>query len=138
MNKTLQNILALLAGLVVGGMLNGALIYLGPSIVAPPDGVNPMDVESIKANIHLYEAKHFLVPLLAHALGALVGAFVTAKLSASQHRTLALIVGAFFLLGGIMMIMDVGGPLWFKILDLGVAYIPMAALGWKLSGKRSV
>jgi len=135
MNPVLKNILAVIIGVIVGGLINGGIIYLGPHLVAPPEGVNPMDVESIRANIHLYELKHFLVPFFAHALGTLVGAFVAAKASVGQHRLLAIIVGAIFLVGGVMMVLDVGGPLWFKVLDIGFAYLPAATIGWYLSGR---
>jgi hypothetical protein len=37
-----------------------------------------------------------------------------------------------FLLGGIMMAFSVGGPTWFIILDLTIAYLPMAWLGYRL------
>jgi hypothetical protein len=45
---------------------------------------------------------------------------------------LALIIGLFFFSGGLIMIYQVGGPLWFKALDLIVAYLPMAWLGGKI------
>lgn len=45
-----------------------------------------------------------------------------------------MLVGVFFLLMGIFMVLSVGGPLWFIILDLVGAYIPMAWLGYKLAG----
>jgi hypothetical protein len=39
---------------------------------------------------------------------------------------IALIVGAFNLLGGIMAATMIPAPMWFIALDLIVAYIPMA------------
>ncbi len=46
---------------------------------------------------------------------------------------LALFVGGPFLLGGIMMLMMLPSPMWFIILDLVLAYIPMGYLGWCLN-----
>ena len=34
-----------------------------------------------------------------------------------------------------MSIRDLGGPMWFIVLDLVVAYIPMGYLGAKLASK---
>jgi hypothetical protein len=48
---------------------------------------------------------------------------------------LAMIVGVFGVLGGIAAAFMVPALVWFMALDLVVAYIPMAWLGWKLSGK---
>jgi hypothetical protein len=95
-----------------------------------------MDMESIKANIHLFPPKNFVMPFLAHALGTLVGAFIAVKIAASRHLLLAMIVGAFFLLGGIQAVMDIGGPMWFTITDLVLAYLPFAFLGYLLGKKR--
>ena len=47
-------------------------------------------------------------------------------------------VGICFLIGGVMMISMVGGPLCFNVIDLLFAYIPMGYLGAILArGKQS-
>jgi len=137
MNPILRNILAVIAGIVVGGFVNMALISLSASIIPPPDGVNPEDMESIKANMHLYEAKHFIMPFLAHALGSLAGAIVAALIAASHKMKIAIGIGAFYLLGGIVAVaMLPGSPIWFIALDLIMAYIPMGWLGGKIVGDK--
>ena len=137
MNPVLRNILAVLAGLVVGGIVNMGLIMAGGAIMPPPPGVDVNDIASINAHISEYSVAQMLAPLLAHALGALAGAFVAARLGASRHVMLALLVGAVNLVGGIMAVrMIPNSPMWFNVLDLGLAYLPMAWLGWKLAGGR--
>ena len=74
MNAILRNIVGFLIGLVLGGAVNMWLIGLGPSIIPPPPGVDVTDPESLSASMHLFEARHFVVPFVAHALGTLVGA----------------------------------------------------------------
>lgn len=135
MNPILKNILAVLAGIVVGSIVNMGIIILGPSIIPPPEGVNVQDMESIAANMHLYQPIHFVIPFLAHALGTFVGAFLAAKIAASRKMTFALVIGFFFLLGGIMNIMMLPSPTWFTLLDLIGAYIPMALIGGKIASK---
>ncbi|MEZ4979368.1 MAG: hypothetical protein R2772_08720 [Chitinophagales bacterium] len=103
-----------------------------------PEGVNPADMESLKANMHLFQPKHFLMPFLAHALGTLAGAFVAALLAASNKLRLAMVIGIFFLAGGIANIMMLPSPLWFSILDLGLAYLPMAYLAYTFANKSKV
>ena len=74
------------------------------------------------------------MPIIAHALGSLVGAFVAAKIAGSNHKILALAVAVFFLLGGIYMVYLIPeAPLWMKATDILLAYIPMGWLGWKLA-----
>ena len=132
----LRNILAILAGFAVGMLVNGGLVSISGSIIPVPEGVDPNDLESIKANMHLYAPKHFVMPFLAHALGTFAGAFTVAKLAASHHLKLALIIGAFFLIGGVMMVQMIPStPTWFAALDIIGAYLPMGWLGAKLANK---
>ena len=109
------------------------IITFGGQLIPPPSGVNPADVNSIAENMHLYGPIHFLSPFLAHALGTFVGAYLVARFAPQFKFVLALFVGGLFLLGGIMMVIMLPSPMWFNILDLGVAYIPMGYLGWWLN-----
>lgn len=133
MNPILRNVLAVVAGAVVGMVVNMGLITIGPTIIPAPEGVDPTNVESMAAGIHLFQPKHFIFPFLAHALGALAGAYATARLAISNQLYLALFIGAFFLLGGIMAANMIPAPTWFTALDLVGAYLPMGWLGWKLA-----
>ncbi|HEX2615887.1 MAG TPA: hypothetical protein VHL57_00010 [Flavobacteriales bacterium] len=136
MNPTLRNILAVLAGIVVCLLVNGALIRIGGKVIAPPAGVNVKDMESVRSHIHEFQPKHFLFPFLAHALGSLIGAFVAAKLAASNAMRLALVVGGVHLIGGIAAATMIPAPTWFVVLDLAAAYLPMAWLGGRMGARR--
>jgi len=84
MHPIIQNILAVIAGVILGMMVNMGLIILGPMLIPPPEGVNMTDMESINASIHLLEPKNYIFPFLAHALGTLTGAFLAARLAARR------------------------------------------------------
>lgn len=135
MNIILRNVLAVIAGFVVGSIANMALVMIGGTVIAPPAGVYVSNMDSIRASAHLFEAKHFLFPFLAHAIGALVGGAVASMVGGSKRMVLALIVGCFFLLGGIAAAFIIPAPVWFIAADILVAYIPMALFGWRLTGK---
>ena len=132
MNPILRNVLAVIVGIVVGSFVNMGLIVLGPSIIPPPEGVDMTTTEGLQAAMTLLPPKNFIFPFLAHAIGTLVGAYAAARIAGTNKMNMALVVGAIFLLGGIMMVISVGGPLWFNVLDVVVAYIPMAWLGGKM------
>jgi len=136
MNPIIRNILAVIAGLVIGNLVNFGLIMIGPSVIPPPPGVNVMDMESLKTNMHLFEPKHFIFPFLSHALGTLAGALVVSFLAATHKMKFAIGVGVIFLLGGIVASISIPAPTWFIALDLIVAYIPMGWLGGKLTESR--
>lgn len=128
MNKTVRNILAVIAGAVVGSMVNMGIIMVSGSIIPPPEGVDNTTVEGLKAGIHLFQPKHFLFPFLAHALGTFVGALVTAFIATNRKLLFAMIIGVFFLAGGIGNVLMLPSPLWFTLVDLIGAYLPMAFL----------
>lgn len=136
MNLVLKNILIVILGLFIGGAVNMFLVTISASVIPLPPGVDPTDEASLAAGIKLFEAKHFIMPFLAHALGTLVASFIIAKFAASQHMRLALIPGFMFLIGGIMMSRMVDAPTWFDALDLLVAYLPMSYLGYLLGRKK--
>lgn len=135
MNPILKNILAVIAGIIVGSIVNMSLIIVSGKIIPPPNGIDVTTEAGLKAAMHLMEPKHFLFPFLAHALGTLVGAFITAFLAANNKLIFALAIGCLFLFGGISMILSLTAPMWFNLTDAIFAYIPMALLGYYLATK---
>lgn len=136
MNPVLKNTLAVIAGLFVGSIVNMSIILMSGSIIPPPDGADNTTMEGLQKTMHLFEPKHFIFPFLAHAIGTFAGA-LTSSLIAFNHRTkLGLIIGAFFLLGGIVSVCSLPSPMWFTVVDLVFAYIPMAYLAIKLVKRR--
>lgn len=133
----IRNILAVLAGAILGSMVNMGIIMLSSSIIPPPEGADLTTEAGLKASMHLMQPKHFIMPFLAHALGTLAGAFVTAIIALSHKMNLALAIGVLFLAGGISMVFMLPSPIWFTLLDLIGAYLPMAYLGGKLAIKKS-
>lgn len=132
MNPVLRNILAVIAGIVGGSIINMGVISISGSIIPPPEGADVTTMEGLKESMHLFGPQHFIMPFLAHALGTFAGAFLAALLAANRKMTLAIVVGAFFLAGGIMNVFMLPSPVWFAIVDLALAYIPVAWLGGKL------
>lgn len=138
MHPILKNILAVIAGIVIGSLLNGGIIQISSSIIPPPPGVDVTTEEGLKAGIHLFKPINFLMPFLAHALGTLVGAFVAALIATKQSKKpVVLFVGLIFLAAGISMVFMLPSPIWFTIVDLVFAYLPMAWLGYLLAAKLS-
>ena len=123
------NILAVVSGIILGSMVNMGLIMVSGSIIPPPDGADVTTMEGLTASLHLFQPRHFLFPFLAHALGTLSGAFLTSLFVTSHRINFALVIGVFFLAGGVANIVMLPSPLWFSIVDLAGAYLPMAYLG---------
>ncbi len=132
MNNTVRNTLGIIVGIVVGGVVNGGLIAIGPMIVPPPEGVDMTTVEGMSAGMHLLGPLNFLVPFLAHALGTFFGALSAYFIAGSHKNFVTYCIGVVYLIGGVVASAMIPAPLWFILLDLIVAYLPMAWLALKL------
>lgn len=135
MHPVLRNILFVLLSIFAGGLVNMAIIMVSGSIIPPPEGADLTTTEGLKASMHLFGPKNFIMPFLAHALGTFVGAYLAARLVPSRGMAIALGIGVLNFIGGAMMVAQLPSPLWFNVLDLGVAYLPMAYLAARLALK---
>ena len=135
MKRVVRLTLAVIAGLFAGSLVNMALVMLSGQVIPPPAGVDTTTTEGLKAAMPLFEPKHFLFPFLAHAVGTLVGAFVATLITPGRTGGPASVIGACFLIGGIAAVAMLPSPLWFAVVDLVFAYLPMAWLGHRLAAR---
>ena len=131
----LRNIIATLIGIVVCLLVNSSLISISGSMIPLPEGMDINNFENYIENVHLLQPKHYIMPFLAHALGTLVGVIVAMLIAKSHFKQIAMIISIFHLIGGIAAVYMIPAPVWFNILDLTTAYIPMGILGTKLMKK---
>ena len=135
MHPILRYILAILLGIIAGMAVNMGIIIVSGHIIPPPAGANLTTEAGIKAAMHLMEPKHFLMPFLAHSIGTFMGALLAVKIANIRQMRAALIIASIFLVGGILNVIALPAPLWFNVLDLLAAYLPMGWLAYKLSSK---
>jgi hypothetical protein len=137
MGSMLRRGVAVIAGLVAGSAVNMGLILAGASIISPPPGADVTTAEGLKASLHLFEARHFVFPFLAHAVGTFVGAAVATWLAPGRTSGPAWIVGTLFLFAGIANVVMLPAPVWFSAVDLLLAYLPAAWLGHRVAAGRA-
>lgn len=125
--------IAIVIGLSGGSLVNLGILELGKILIPLPPGVNTDSMESLKAGLAQFEIQHFIFPFLAHAIGTLFGAFYAARIAPGRKKICAAIVGGFFFSGGLIMVIMVPSPLWFSIIDLALAYVPMIWLALRLA-----
>jgi hypothetical protein len=132
MNAIVKNSLAVVSGFVVGSVVNMGIITISGSIIPPPNGADNTNMEGLIASMHLFEPKHFVFPFLAHALGTFIGALLAAKIAVNHKMIFAMSIALLFLIGGIANCVLLPSPLWYTIVDLSAAYIPMGYFAARL------
>jgi hypothetical protein len=130
-----RNILAVIAGLVVGMVVNMALIMLNAYVLFPmPPGTSMQDPEQVNAYIATLPTVAFFVVLSAHLGQSFVGGWTAARLGSSRPMMLAMIVGVLSLVGGAINMMTIKGPDWLYI-ELPL-YLVVAWLAGRFEVKR--
>lgn len=81
------------------------------SVYPLPDEIDGSDMTALREAMKHMAPENFVFPLVGHALGTLVGAFVTAFLAKTRQMRLAMAIGIAFLIGGILMIVNCGAYL---------------------------
>jgi hypothetical protein len=131
----LKNTLICIGSIFIGGLFNMAIVSASNLIFPPPAGTDLTTEAGLQAAMPLMQPIHFLMPFLAHALGTLLAAYLVTKWGIMHQKQWAIGTGFWFLLGGSMMVFSLPTPLWFAVVDLGLAYVPMGYLGYYLGKK---
>ena len=134
MNRIFKNVLAVIIGWLGGSIVNMGLIELGHKVF-PIAGFDLNDMNSLASLMPTLEPMYFIFPFLAHALGTLVGALLAGRIATTHKMKFSMAIGGLFLVGGIMINFMLPGPTWFAVVDVLIAYIPMAWIGGKLAQK---
>ena len=128
----IRNIFSIILGWLIGSVVNMGLIQTGYKLI-PMVGVDTNDMDALATVMPTLEPRFFIFPFLAHALGTLIGAVVTGLIAGNNKMKFSMAIGGLFLVGGIIVNYMFTGPIWFTVLDIFVAYIPMAWIGGKLA-----
>lgn len=135
MNHFLRNTIAVVVGWLLGSICNMGLVQVG-HVVFPIEGIDINDMQALGNLLPTLEYHYFLFPFLAHAIGTFVGALFAGLIAKSHKLLVCLIIGLLFFAGGIMVNTMISGPRWFTIIDLLLAYFPMAWMAYLLIRKK--
>lgn len=126
MNPKLKAVLAVLAGILAGGLVIGLAEMVSP--YEPPVGTNINDAEKIGEWIKTLPASAFMFLLLSYFLGAAVGGWVANRLASTTHYRPALLVGFGLFVAGLLNVLAIPHPLWFSLVS-SVIYFAGAWIG---------
>ena len=132
-----RSVLAVLAGAVVAGVLI-AIVEAASSAVYPlPPGIDLHDHEAMRQHIHSLPIGAFVFVLAAWAIGSFGGSWVAARLATRARLVHGLIIGALFLLAGILNMLMIPHPWWMWVGGI-VALAGSSYLGARLAVSRSI
>jgi len=123
----MRTVLAVLAGLLVGGVTIAALEAAGHALFPLPAGTDPANLRP--ADI---PASAMVAVLVAWAAGAFVGGLRAAAIATPLA---AIVVGGIQTLGGLVNMMAIPSPIWFWVVGL-LIFVPCAMLGARVAPRR--
>ncbi len=126
-----RNIIAIIVGIAAAGVAVYFVESINYSLFPLPQDLDANNMDEMKAYVEELPVLAFAFVLLAHFFGPLVGGLTSAKIAASHQMKVALFVGSFVLLMGLINLVMIPHPIWFMVLDLFM-YLPGAFLGYRL------
>jgi len=122
----IRNILATLAGLVAGNVLNFALVMLNSSVLFPmPPGVDFNNQAGFAEYIRTLPVAAFLVVLAAHSAQAAGGTWLASRFAHTRGPVPAIVIGGLTALGSGLNMLSLPAPAWMWVdvpLNLLCAY----------------
>jgi hypothetical protein len=129
-----KNLLAVVAGVIVGGLMVAVMEIIGHSLFPPPPGLDASNPASLAKLMEQVPMGAKLSVVVAWAVGSLAAGFVAGKLASFNGSTMALIAGGVLLCAGGYTMIAIPHPVWMVIAGLLVP-LPSAYAGWRLTAK---
>jgi len=119
----MRNVLATIAGFIVASLT--VFIFeslIGHNFFPLPESIDPMNMDSIKENMHLIPVGAKIFVVIAHLMGIMVGMFVAGLISKTSMVP-AYIVGALMLAATAFNLIMLPKEMWFLISDAAFAIL---------------
>lgn len=123
----LRNIIAVLFGIIGGGLIVGLIQQVGHKKYGSADGISLEDIEGLTEFIQTLPTEAFLFVILAHCTGAFMAGIIASKLASNTHFTLGLIAAFAILLATLVTVFSIPGqPDWVLYTDPSLTLL----FGW--------
>lgn len=116
----MKKVIAVLAGLLSGGILMTFVQKLGHVLYPQPETMDPNDMIQLAEYVKTAPFMALFFVILSYAAAALIAGWVSSLIAWDRKRVYALICGAVFLIQSLFMMASLPTPLWFWILGIGV------------------
>lgn len=130
-----RQIISVVVGVIAGMVAMMIVNYISVAMYPMPQALDTSNPELMAEYIAGLPMLAKLIVLVSWIVSAFVAGFVAAKIAPDDKaRTMAIIVGALLMLGGIANAFMIPHPMWMLIIGL-LQYIPVAHIGAKIAGK---
>jgi len=126
-----RKILAVVAGVILAGIVTYAVQAIGHKVYPPPEGLDMKNMEAMKAYVSTLPTGALLFVLIAYVLGSFAGGWLATKIARTSQIHLPLTVGGVQLFFGIINLTMIPHPMWFAIASV-IVFLPAAYFGGKL------
>jgi len=127
----IRKILAVIAGIITGGISVGIVQKIGHSIYPMPEGMKGDDMEAMKNYVETAPFMSLFFVIISYAVAALVSGFVSTKIANDRKKIYAVICGIIFLIQSIYMMSILPTPVWFWV--LGILSWSLVLIGYQLA-----
>ena len=132
----MKRLLAIVAGVLSGGIAVALVESIGHMIWPPPEGIDITNPEDLAAIMDTIPTAAIAAVLVAWIMGALVGGFAAKKLDKSESNVSSLVTGVVLMTFGIATMIAIPHPIWMWILGV-ITPIPAALYGARLASPAS-
>jgi len=115
MHPVVRSILAVIAGMLIAFVLIAVVQLIGMRVYPPPPGMDPTDIESMKAMRTQVPLGALLFVLLSYTVGSVAGGWLAALIGPAAKMTHAMTVAALLFGAGLMNLMTIPHPAWFWV-----------------------
>jgi hypothetical protein len=128
----MKSLIAIVAGIVVGGVTGFLVQTAGDLLLGYFIGLEPISAQGAAALGTDRATEALLVVVAGYFVGPMAGGYVAARLAPGHRAYHAMTVGLFQMVFGVIALALFPHPLWFSIATF-LAFIPGALVGAALS-----
>ena len=131
-----RSIAGIFAGFITAFVLVLAIESAGLPLFPPPEGMDPLNAESVRQHLAEIHAGSFVMVLLAWTAGAIAGPWVARRVAGDAPAWPSLTVALLFLVLCVYNLVAIPGPLWMKV--GAIILVPIATwVGFRIPLRRS-
>jgi hypothetical protein len=111
----LRSILAVVAGVIVGGLLIAGIEYASTLFFPLPEGVDPMNEADMREIMHTIPLGALVIVILAYFVGVAAGAWTAIRLHPTHARWAGYVVVGLFAIATVANMLSLPHPPWMYV-----------------------